>query len=1068
MDYLKPAQKGRRRGLSINSLSETQQSAMNSSLDHLQNDLNRIDLQWNRILSDNTNPLELALAFLDDTSVGLGHRYEEFNQLKSQISSHLQDVVNEHSQVFNTNVASYGKVVGSIMQAQEQTLNLKKCLKEADGKITMDKGSLQELNDNNLKYTRMVDVLVNIEELLQIPEKIEENIRKENFHQVQVLLERGFILMNNKSLKTVEILKPINQQLELQEHILFNNLIEEIHDIMYSKSNKTNFTKVTNNDIFRIISISHNGFTSLENYLYNIVNIDIMEHARTINKNLEQFIHDQSLNKGEIMLQEKIATQPSLALSGNRENEGFNRIGFLLTTINNINKLPVAFTIITERAKEEIHNIIVKSTESIRSKHPSLLKMASSLKNDNQFGLPVQDILSIILRECFWEIFLKLLYAIQSHRVIFEMSNILQPTSSAKPAYKFNKIWRKLLDEIELLLARYINNPELLTNDNGSSKTINDATNKAPNLPRRKNPKIFSLEHNIEDNSSLKDQAFELKALLKDIFPGFSVSSNMDLDSIYVKDESFEQDEPLVPPSIFNMKVILDPFLLFTQSTSTIVPSVLTENTISSLTFFDDYVNKSFLPRIQMTMNYLFTIEVESNNPYALELSEENHNIFKTALDFQKLFYNLLNVFNTANTFRAKISHCIMDLLNHFYTYYLGQFNTLIGTSDRHLSRKIITVWLQNGTLMDQERKILNGDESLFNEESRELFKDIPHLYEAGKGLSKSDLFNNLTLDTILQFSASVIWILNWLPDLKKAINVEEMNQEPILDADRLRGDWSFSESMNLNLSNPNSNQNSLGNLKILLDDKASKKFDETVDGFKTLKFKLMAILRFNIRALCIYDIGSFFQNTKIWNMDVGSIELDQNIASLISELRRTENKLKQQLSDNEKNNVFIGLDIVNNYALIKGAKSIKALNNNGIKKMLRNVNVLQHAYRNLSSEPSKINMNVTMNFYSLCGSSETELFKYIEDNELQHCSVDDLKTILRLQFSEEMQRQLKRQSTKSTKSSTKPSNKRYTEALEKLNKLEKEQSKAGPHPKAAPLRSSFKIAGGANDNDKL
>lgn len=1064
MDYLKPAQKGRRRGLSINSLSETQQSAMNSSLDHLQNDLNRINLQWNRILSDNTNPLELALAFLDDTSVGLGHRYEEFNQLKSQIGSHLQDVVNEHSQVFNTNVASYGKAVSSIMQAQEQTLNLKNCLKEANEKITTDKGSLQELNDNNLKYTKMIDVLVNIEELLQIPEKIEENIRKENFHQVQILLERGFILMNNKSLKTVEILKPINQQLELQEHLLFNNLIEEIHDIMYSKSNKTNFTRVINNDIFKIISISHNGFTSLENYLYNIVNIDIMEHSKTINKNLEQFIHDQSLNKGNIMLQENAATQAPLAPSRNQENEGFNRIGFLLKTINNINKLPVAFNIITERAKEEIHNIIVKSTESIRSKHPSLLKMATSLKNDNHFGLPVQDILSIILRECFWEIFLKLLYAIQCHRAIFEMSNILQPTSSAKPAFKFNKIWGKLLDEIELLLVRYINDPELISSNNGSIKPINGATNNAPTLPKRKNPKIFSLEYNIEDNSSVKDQAFELKALLKDIFPGFSVSSNMDLDSIYVKDESFEQDEPLVPPSVFNMKVILDPFLLFTQSTSTIVPSVLTQNTISSLTFFDDYMNKSFLPKIQMTMDYLFTVEVESNNPYALELSDENHNIFKTALDFQRLFYNLLNVFNTANTYREKISYCILDLLNHFYNYYLGLFNSLIGTSDRHLTRKIITAWLQNGILMDQEQKILNGDETLFHEESIELFKEIPHFYQAGKGLSKSDLFNNLTLDTILQFSASVLWILNWLPGLKKAINIDEVSQEPMLDADRLRSSWTFSESMDLNYSNPSSSPNSLGNLKILLDDKASKKFDETIDGFKTLKFKLITILRFNIRALCIYDIGSFFQNTKIWNMDVGSIELDQNIASLISELRRTESKLKQQLPEREKNSIFIGLDIVNNYALIKGAKSIKVLNHNGIKKMLRNVNVLQHAYRNLSSEPSKINMNVTMNFYSLCGSSEAELFEYIKDNELPHCSVEDLKTILRLQFSEEMHRQLKRQSTSSTKGSIKPSNKRYTEALEKLSNLEKEQSKEGARTKIGKLKSKLNAVHTANE----
>lgn len=319
-------------------------------------------------------------------------------------------------------------------------------------------------------------------------------------------------------------------------------------------------------------------------------------------------------------------------------------------------------------------------------------------------------------------------------------------------------------------------------------------------------------------------------------------------------------------------------------------------------------------------------------------------------------------------------------------------------------------------------------------------------------------------MDTILQFSASVLWILNWLPGLKKAINIDEVSQEPMLDADRLRSSWTFSESMDLNYSNPSSSPNSLGNLKILLDDKASKKFDETIDGFKTLKFKLITILRFNIRALCIYDIGSFFQNTKIWNMDVGSIELDQNIASLISELRRTESKLKQQLPEKEKNSIFIGLDIVNNYALIKGAKSIKVLNHNGIKKMLRNVNVLQHAYRNLSSEPSKINMNVTMNFYSLCGSSEAELFEYIKDNELPHCSVEDLKTILRLQFSEEMHRQLKRQSTSSTKGSIKPSNKRYTEALEKLSNLEKEQSKEGAHTKIGKLKSKLNAVHTANE----
>ncbi|OXT09985.1 hypothetical protein B9K03_11870, partial [Rothia sp. Olga] len=65
-------------------------------------------------------------------------------------------------------------------------------------------------------------------------------------------------------------LAPIRQQIELQEHILFENIIQEIHNIIYSK----NGLSKTDSNILKTISIFQNGFTSLENYLFNIANID--------------------------------------------------------------------------------------------------------------------------------------------------------------------------------------------------------------------------------------------------------------------------------------------------------------------------------------------------------------------------------------------------------------------------------------------------------------------------------------------------------------------------------------------------------------------------------------------------------------------------------------------------------------------------------------------------------------------------------------------------------------------------------------------------------------------------
>lgn len=55
--------RGRRRALSVNSYSEDQQHAMENALDNLRDDLSLVKSQWNRVLTEDSNPLELALAF---------------------------------------------------------------------------------------------------------------------------------------------------------------------------------------------------------------------------------------------------------------------------------------------------------------------------------------------------------------------------------------------------------------------------------------------------------------------------------------------------------------------------------------------------------------------------------------------------------------------------------------------------------------------------------------------------------------------------------------------------------------------------------------------------------------------------------------------------------------------------------------------------------------------------------------------------------------------------------------------------------------------------------------------
>ncbi|GCE99129.1 hypothetical protein ZYGM_002208 [Zygosaccharomyces mellis] len=1006
----RPVRHGRRRGLSINSVTDAQKNAMDSSLDNLQNDLNHVESQWNRILSDDSNPLELALAFLDDTSVGLGHKYKHFKQLKTKIGYDLQEAVNEHFQALNSNVASYGVAVDSITEAQDSILQVKSRVNESGQKITMKKDSLRDFNDNAMKRNQVIEVLSSLENLSQIPDKIEEHIRKGEYREAQRILARGFVAGNTYDLWSLRSLAFVRQQLESQEHVLFTTILEELHNIIYSRDGLV----LSDWNILENIGTTQEGFTNLENYLYAVVNVDVMNASRTVNNRLECFLDTINNLDG---LQEDFH-------SGSGADKEFRRIYSLLSILNDINKLPSALNILVSRSKEEFHGIILKSTEEVRANHPSLLKIAENITTNNEFGISVNDILSVIMRKCFWKIFIKLLLAAQGHRVVFETVKSFQFSAAAVSLCKFDEIWAKLLDEIQVLLSRYFNNPEVVSSQ---TSRIGDST--VSTLPQRKDEQLFSLEKNIEDSSAAKEHASELKGLLQAIFPGINLLSSAELESVYVEEESYEQEESLVPASVFNIKIILEPLLVFCQASSQLIPEEQKKQATPSLDFFMNYMESNFFPRLQMTLLHLFVSKVEANNPFALENLEENRCIFKAASDFKNLYYKLLYVMNTTYTFRGKVTKVMLDCLERFFSYYYKLFTNLFGTGENNLTKRIITVWLIDSNLMGIERKILAGEEGFEQEEPNALLKACPQFFRKGKGLNKADVLNSVTFDAVTHFLSTVSWILSWLPNLRKPVDSNDKKSQ-VTNAEELKTDWSFFESSDL------SNIEKLSTLKLSLDVESQERFDSLVGGFQTLRINLLSAIRFDLRARCIFHIGTLFQETTDWNFNVVSIELDERIATLISDLKMTENKIKQQVGDMEKDRIFMGIDEVNNHAFIAAAQSITVLNNNGIKKLSRNMSVLQHTCRNLLSDPSKVDMSRALNFYSLCGSSDSTLFRLLEKKELSY-PPEKLKTILRLQFSEDVNRQMKMNGSSSKSVNTMPATKRYNEAVKKLDEMQ-------------------------------
>ena len=1022
----------RRRQLTVTSLNDDQRYAMNSSIDNLQNDLDLVNSQWHNVLTKDTNPLEIALAFLDTTSVGLGYRYNEFNQLGNTLGNHLKEVVNEHCQAFNSNVASYSKTVSSLTDAQERTTQLKKDFKVVSDLITMEKGSLKELDQKYLQYTNLLSLLSQIEELMKIPEQIEDNIRRREYKAVQDFIQRSFIILNSPDLKSLKQLAPIKQQIELQEHILFENIIQEIQSIIYCKQGLPEI----DSSILKAVSISQNGFTSLENYLFNVANIDINKQSRVLNENLEKFIKFINDNNG--------FQNTELIRENNSQQSEYYRIFDLLSLIKGTNRLPTALSILIDRTKEEIHNIIMKSMEQVRIKHPTLVKIVNNSVTTDTFGPSVNQLFSLVIRECFWEIFLRLLTALQGHRVIFEIVSFLQNSQSVSGVYRFDKVLKKILDEVETLLHIYLINTKLSL----SNKNINNEDSIINKEPEKKHfDKIFSLQDNIEMDVLSKQKVGSLKSLLKDIFLGFTVDSNINLDDIYLADDSFEQEEPLIPPSVFNMKVILEPFLLFSQASSNLVPpTILSKESVSPLTFFNKLMKETFYPKLRDTLIHIFVFKVETSNRFSTETINDTNVVLKSAFNFQKLFYNEISILNASNVFRPDMVSLLLETLSKFFQYTEDTFNVILDGSDKNLSKNLLTEWFMDKNLIKVEESIISGNSDAVNVESDLLYQHCMGFYSQNNHLtSNHHRLNEDLFESLVYLSNTLKWIQNWLPKLSRTIDsskIENLEDDTLLTVDQLRKKWSFFE-----YSDVNTLDNKKINIYLLLDEESLIKFNKIIDGFYDLNIRSLILMRFAIRSRCIYKIGKLFSSNKDWNLEVSSNEIDSNIAGLLTDLRKIEDKLNKQNIEDVKSTIFTGIDVINDMSFIKGARSISVINNNGLKKIERNIDILQHEIRNMYHErdhainPTTDIVTTTataLDFYNLVGSNEIDLIDKLKAGKLSMFSSDDVKTILRLQFSEEFAKQEKRASSMAGKSLSlaKPLNRRYDSALKTIESL--------------------------------
>lgn len=1077
----------RRRAVSMafnGPMSEDDERKTQKSLADIKTLYKDIRYDWSQLTTGDTTPIELAIAFLDDTSVGMAHRKAEFDDLCESTSDALRRAVVENHEIFNNSVGLFHMLMNIAKESQDDSAQIKNFIESSTRDMNDRMSVLKELDSSSEKYSEILEILDAIESLHQIPSTVDKLAADKELHKVYDTIAEGYKTAAKYNLWQLPALAGIHNYLDNQSNSLYDMIVDELRNEIYLKNSSIfNLGKdswvdhlSSNNPQIASFKTLIKLLNNLELYIYNSANLDIGEIAHSFSEPTAAFIEHQlpKIHAHHTKLQASKADYSLiLEYSSNPQFESFYYVYMLLTTASKLNKLDSVLEILLSSVQVELHDLINRTTQECKQRNLlQLTRLAKAVKFDfstNSEKISAQsfnDAAVPILQDFFSTITTKATIVLLRHRLICEVVKLIESSHTIgstgresslgppAPTYDFKTIWNLVKKELETLIVSYIYDDNV--EDNAKhTQDLNPSANKLHQILANK--QLFSFD-NVSFASTSKTTE-DMTMVLNEMFPGFSPSSKKgsvqksEVEmSPYITNELFNTlAEDLVPRNIFNMRIILEFFLVFISASHEMLTDFGKAKglNLAAYQFFYDFMKNSFHRKLQNDLNINFERcmvgeldqHLITEGKMSIKFSQEIVNlndegtdsksftslarpntsssrVYANASQFRRLFTQTCHTLNTSFTYRRDISDLALNLLKNFSRSYHEYFKELlsigvghditemgigIGERTKHILQ--INKWLKTPALLEMSGGILQhhddpeGCASLINKEiDLMLFKSSqnPSIFS----ITKDDLLDDEWFDQVCYLLLTASWILLWLPAMRKESNYtiyETGNaKSKVSEVDKLRYDWSILENGRATFAIAEKTQN----VYLTLNLAKIGEFDEVIQTFESIRDQALVALRYDIRLKALYHIGKSYSENFV--LETEPADSDQYIGQYNREIYAIGTKITERLTPAENDCVFVGLPIFLTRAFLQGSEIIQVANQNGIKRILLNIITIQQMLRSVMKEVDQVDFSRASRYFEYFTSSEHELIQRIAESKDAYTK-EELLNLLRLIHSQKL-----------------------------------------------------------------
>ncbi|KAM8981187.1 exocyst complex component 4 isoform X1 [Sarcophilus harrisii] len=868
----------------------------------------------------------------------------------------LDELIVQHYTELTTAIRTYQSITERITNSRNKIKQVKENLLSCKMLLHCKRDELRKLWIEGIEHKHVLNLLDEIENIKQVPQKLEQCMASKHYLNATDMLVSAVDSLEGPLLQ-VEGLSDLRLELHSKKMNLHLVLIDELHRHLYIKS--TSRVGQRNKEKGRMSSLVKDGSP------VPLIDVTNMPTPRKF-LDASQFGTPGNSTVRELNLQD---IKEDMELDPEENSSLF--MGILIKGLAKLRKIPETVKAIKERLEQELKQIVKRSTTQVAD---------NGYQRGENLSLENQPRLLLELLELLFDKFNAVAAA---HSVVlgYLQQTVVPPSTQHEDIklYDMADVWVKIQDVLQMLLTEYLDMKNTRTASEPSAQLSYASTGRefaaffAKKKPQRPKNSLFKFEsssHAISMSAYLREQRRELYSRSGELQGG------PDDNLIEGGGTKF-----VCKPGARNITVIFHPLLRFIQEIEHAL-GLGPAKQCPLREFLTMYIKNIFLNQVLTEINKEIEGVTKTSDPLKILANADTMKVLgvqrpllQSTIIVEKTVQDLMNLMHDLSAYSDQFLNMVCVKLQEYKDTCTVAYRSIAQSEEKLV---ISASWAKDDDISRLLKSLPNWTNMAQPKQLRPKREEEEDFIRAAFGKESEVLIGNLGDKLIPQQE-----ILRDVSDLKALANMHES-----LEWLAGRTKSAFSNLSASQMSSPGQDNHMSMDLPPG-SEQIMQTLSELAKSFQDMADRCLLVLHLEVRVHCFhYLIPLAKQGNYAIVANVESMDYDPLVVRLNKDISAIEEVMSASLQQHKFQYIFEGLGHLISCILINGAQYFRRISESGIKKMCRNIFVLQQNLTNITMS-READLDFARQYYEMLYNTADELLNLVVDQGVKYTELE-------------------------------------------------------------------------------